>query len=87
MSARVNPLWNVLLPVTDDIMPGETAAFDAEIERQLAHFEGMMPINMDDPFDLDEFDGAHDDSLIVDLDDDSAFDFNADTPSRRGRFS
>jgi hypothetical protein len=50
MFARKPLLWNLMLPIDDDAIPGDTDALDMQLERQLARFEGMSPVAMDDPF-------------------------------------
>lgn len=62
MSARQRLLWNVMLPVDDDIIAGETDAFDAQLERQLTRVEGMSLSDIAGQ-DLDDWrDGDDDDT-------------------------
>ena len=50
MFTRKPLLWNVMLPIDDEALPADSDAFDVQLERQLARFEGMSPVAVDDPF-------------------------------------
>ena len=50
MFARKPLRWNLMLPIDDEAMLGDSDAFDTQLERQLARFEGMSPVAIDDPF-------------------------------------
>lgn len=56
MSERGRLALHMMLPADEDFSPGETDAFDAQLERQLARLEGISTreVDLDDWEDNEE---------------------------------